>query len=197
MLFLFIAIPVTIFASRRILRKGVSENVRREVISRHIKYIIILIVSFALYGWKIFEEDVLEKPEPSWLDQTSVYLFASQGLLLSLLRISEPLVWQTFKQMMRKTCRCEKEGDQETVKEGLNTFLASSFNVELVYIILRGIQKFTKELKAIEEGRSRQQDSKIKRRINKSKIKLDKVKVKNPAIWDVMKMEDFHEDDRT
>lgn len=109
MLFLFIAIPVTIFASRRILRKGVSENVRREVISRHIKYITILIFSFALYGWKIFEEDVLETPEPSWLDQLSVYLFASQGLLLSLLRISEPLVWQTFKQMVRKTFRCEKE----------------------------------------------------------------------------------------
>ena len=30
-----------------------------------------------------------------------------------------------------------------------------------------------------------------------SKIKLDKVKVKNPAIWDVMKMEDFHQDDMT
>ena len=196
-LFLFIAVPVTIFASRRILRKGVSENVRREVISRHIKYIIILIFSFVLYGWKIFEKDILDTQEPSWLDQLSVYLFASQGLFLSLLRISEPLVWQTFKQMMRKFCRCEKKNGEYAVKEGLNTFLASSFNVELVYIILRGIQKFTKELKAIEEGRSRQQDSRIKRRIDKSKIKLDKVKVKNPAIWDVMKMEDFHEDDRT
>lgn len=169
--------PVTIFASRRILRKGVSQNVRREVISRHIKYIVILIFSFALYGWKIFEEDILDRHETSWLDQLSVYLFASQGLFLSILRISEPLVWQTFKQMVSKFCRCqkrEKEAQSTSgVKEGLNTFLASSFNVELVYIILKGIQKFTKELKAVEEGRSRQQDSKIKRRIDKSKIKLD------------------------
>ena len=66
--FICIAIPVTIFASRRILRKGVSENVRREVISRHIKYIAILVLSFALYGWKIFDEDVLDNTEPSWLD---------------------------------------------------------------------------------------------------------------------------------
>ena len=79
----------------------------------------------------------------------------------------------------------------------MNTFLASSFNVELVYIILKGIQKFTKELKAIEEGRARQQDSKIKRRIDMSKIKLRHVKIKNPAIWDVVKTEDFFEDDRT
>ena len=45
-----------------------SENVRREVISRHIKYIAILVLSFALYGWKIFDEDVLDNTEPSWLD---------------------------------------------------------------------------------------------------------------------------------
>ena len=129
----------------------------------------------------------------------SLYTFACQGLLLSLLRISEPLVWQTFKHMIRSWCMCKKaeEIKNEKVKEGLNTFLASSFNVELVYIILKGIKKFTKELRAIEEGRSRQQDSKIKRRIHMSKLKLEKVKVKNPAIWDVMKMEDFHEDDRT
>ena len=41
---------------------------RREVISRHIKYIIILILSFALYGWKIVEEDILHHEERSWLD---------------------------------------------------------------------------------------------------------------------------------
>jgi len=177
-IFILIAIPATVFASRRILRKGVSESVRREVISRHIKYILILVITFALYAWKIFEEDVFNRSEPDWLDQTSVYMFASQGIMLSILRLSEPLVWQTFKQMITQFCRCRRENPDDAaekngkIKEGLNTFLASSFNVELVYIILKGIQKFTKERKAIEDGRSRQQDSKIKRRINKSKIKL-------------------------
>ncbi len=79
----------------------------------------------------------------------------------------------------------------------MNTFLASSFNVELVYIILKGIKKFTKELKAVEEGNSHVTESKIKRRINKSKIKLDRIKIKNPAIWDVVKTEDLLEDDMT
>ena len=69
--------------------------------------------------------------------------------------------------------------------------------MELVYIILEGIRKFTKELKAVQEGKSRPQDSKIKRRIAKSKIKLESIKIKNPAIWDVVKTEDFHEDDMT
>ena len=201
-IFIVIAVPSTIFASRRILRKGVSESVRREVISRHIKYIAILILTFTLYGVKIFMEDFLHISEPHWLDSVSIYVFASQGLCLSILRITEPLVWQTFKEMVRGCCKCmkmvdedEEDDENNKVKEGLNTFLASSFNVELVYIILKGIQKFTKELKAIEEGRSRLQDSKIKRRINKSKIKLKTVKIKNPAIWDVVKTEDFHQDD--
>lgn len=202
LIFIIIAIPSTIFASRRILRKGVSQSVRTEVISRHIKYIAILILTFTLYGVKIFMEDFIHVEEPDWLDAVSVYTFASQGLFLSLLRITEPLVWQTFKDMMRSCCKRMKMVDDDDgqdegkkVKEGLNTFLASSFNVELVYIILKGIQKFTKELKAIEEGRSHMRDSKIKRRINKSKIKLKTVKIKNPAIWDVVKTEDFHQDD--
>ena len=76
-IFIIIAIPATIFASRRILRKGVSESVRREVISRHLKYIAILTLSFVLYAWKIFEDDVLDKSEADWLDQLSVYAFAS------------------------------------------------------------------------------------------------------------------------
>ena len=161
-IFIIIAVPATIFASRRILRKGVSESVRREVISRHIKYILILTLSFVLYAWKIFEEDVLDKSEAGWLDQLSVYAFASQGLLLSILRVSEPLVWQTFKEMFKDIFCCrgkearEREKEEKgKIKEGLNTFLASSFNVELVYIILKGIQKFAKELKAIENGKSR------------------------------------------
>ena len=77
-----------------------------------------MIFSFSLYGGKIFDEDVLGREEASWLDQLSVYIFACQGLLLSLLRISEPLVFQTFKLMIRQTCRCEKKDpkDSEQVK---------------------------------------------------------------------------------
>ena len=93
LIFILIAIPATIFASRRILRKGVSVSVRRAVISRHIKYILILFLTFFLYAYKIFTEDVLNEKEPSWLDQVSIYAFASQGIWLSILRLSEPLVW--------------------------------------------------------------------------------------------------------
>ena len=94
-----------------------SESVRREVISRHIKYILILTLSFVLYAWKIFEEDILDKSEPGWLDQLSVYAFASQGILLSILRVSEPLVWQTFKEMFKDVFCCRGKEARERAKE--------------------------------------------------------------------------------
>ena len=62
-IFLIVAIISTIFASSRILRKGVSEDVRKEVISRHIKYIAILVLTFILYSWKIVNEVVFNKNE--------------------------------------------------------------------------------------------------------------------------------------
>ena len=79
--------------------------------------------------------------------------------------------------------------------------MATSFNVELVYIIFEGITKFTNEVKAIEMGESCEHKSKIRRKIDKSYIKLDSIKVKDPSIWDVMKTEDFfapdHVDDQS
>lgn len=69
--------------------------------------------------------------------------------------------------------------------------MATSFNVELVYIILKGITKFTRELKAIETGTINEGTSKITRRVAKSKFYLDKIKMKNPKIWDVLTTDDF------
>jgi len=73
--------------------------------------------------------------------------------------------------------------------------LATSFNVELVYIILKGVTSFTKELKNIESGKSSNKKTKIKRRVDKSKLTLNAVKIKDPKIWDVMSTEDFVQKD--
>lgn len=73
----------------------------------------------------------------------------------------------------------------------MSAFLATSFNVELVYIILKGITKFSKELKAIKDGKIDQRKSQIKRGVSKSRFNLDRVKIKDPKIWDVLTTDDF------
>ena len=77
-------------------------------------------------------------------------------------------------------------------QESLNSFLATSFNVELVYIILKGITKFSKEEKKLQSGQSSHK-RKIIRRIDRSKFKLNQIRIKDPSVWDVAKTEDFHE----
>ena len=154
--FFIIAVFSTIFASRRLLSKGISNDVRKEVISRHIKYVLILTLTFVLYAWKIIFNDILGIEESDTLDAISVYIFASQGIFLSLLRLSEPVVWRTFSDKFKQVCCCccydKDKANDGGHEETLSTFLATSFNVELVYIILKGITKFTKELKQIELG---------------------------------------------
>jgi len=66
--------------------------------------------------------------------------------------------------------------------------------VELVYIILKGITKFNKqERRDLKSVNSRRRSTKILRRIDSSKFKLEKIKIKNPKIWDVLKMDDIKE----
>ena len=84
-----------------------------------------------------------------------------QGVLLSALRLSEPLVWKTVKtKICSSICRVTVvEKDAADENQTLSAFLATSFNVELVYIILKSITKFSKELKAIKDGKIDQRNS--------------------------------------
>ena len=66
-------------------------------------------MTFLLYSQKIYVNDVLGKEESTLLDSISVYIFASQGILLSILRLSEPLVWRTFTNNIKQyVCCCLK-----------------------------------------------------------------------------------------
>jgi len=67
--------------------------------------------------------------------------------------------------------------------------------VELVYIILKGVTKFSKEAKKVADGKLRSRDSKIKRRVAKSTLTLNHVEIDDPKLWDVLKMEDFVSND--
>ena len=112
-------------------------------------------------------------------------VYAFQGGIVAIIRLSEPIVWGTLR---TRLCCCpgvKKRGRSAIEKESMNTFLATSFSVELVYIILKSITLFNKEELKIKKknaiGRT-----KIVRRIDKSMFKLDKIKIKDPAVWDVL-----------
>ena len=72
----------------------------------------------------------------------------------------------------------------------LSTFLASSLNVELVHIILKGIKKFSNvrleedeefdELETEDQNARREREAYEMMRI----CRLNRIKIKNPQKWD-------------
>ena len=67
----------------------------------------------------------------------------STGIWLSLVRLFEPFFIYLVKEFWYKCFGVVLKQDQDTIKtQALSTFLASSLNVELVHIILKGIKKF-------------------------------------------------------
>jgi len=159
-------------------------------------------VTFSLYVLNIIDKDIYgDKANPTF-SLIAALLLASQGIWLSLLRLSEPAVLKTVKTQLPDWWPCCKKGREEALRTAeengtLASFLATSFNVELVYIILKGITKFAKEKKKIDSGEKQPKDSKIKRRISKSTINLDYIEIDDPSLWDVIKAEDFISEDGT
>lgn len=93
----------------------------------------------------------------------------STGIFLAGLRLNEPF----FKYLIKKFClNCIGElldpvGESFQTKT-LSTFLASSLNVELVHIILKGIKKFQDERveaaqPVVPEGTSRQSENYLRK----------------------------------
>ena len=74
-------------------------------------------------------------------------MYIVAGIPMALLRINEPYVWNTLKNEVRSLCNCGKKDSQaKKIKkyssESLDTFINSAMNIELVYLILLGINQF-------------------------------------------------------
>jgi len=65
-------------------------------------------------------------------------------------------------------------------------FLASSFNVELVYIILKGITQFSYVICGTEKVKGMQ----LVKRCDNLTLMLNKIKIKNFSLWSEMKTDD-------
>lgn len=110
----------------------------------------------AVINW-LFVTDTVKISD--WLIIICIYYYVSVVFILSLFRLSEPIVWFSFKQTISRIfCRDELRSTNAFFKESkndlrngilnkdylndtLNVFLTSSLNVELVYTVLTGIGK--------------------------------------------------------
>jgi hypothetical protein len=76
-LFFLVAVYTTFIAARRILKVGVSLDVRKQVLSRHIKYIFTVTLTFSLYVVKIILRDIIGTEVNPYFSLTANMLLAS------------------------------------------------------------------------------------------------------------------------
>lgn len=167
--FISIAVFTIVSTTRRLIKPGFSKQVRRTVLIRQIRYI--LTIAFVFVCFFITESIAFKANHKFWFDFVGILLLCSLGFVLSLYRLSEPLVWKTLKDklMFVLCCGCKKpEADSIEEADTLETFLATSYNVELVYVILKGITSFSKEQHRIDQGSKKPGKSNIKRAVSNS-----------------------------
>jgi Na+/proline symporter len=167
--FVTIAVFTIVSTTRRLIKPGFSKQVRRTVLLRQIRYI--LTITFVFVCFFITKSIQIDVKKMFWINFVGTLLLCSLGFILSLYRLSEPLVWKTLKdKLMFVLCCGKRQPEADSIEEAdtLTTFLATSYNVELVYVILKGITSFSKEQHRIDQGSKKPGKSNIKRAVSNS-----------------------------
>lgn len=150
--------------------------------------------------------------DKQWIAFTiEVIVFELIGVPLALIRLFEPYVFQTFKKEMgllaykaRRCCSRDRSNSQvkkPTRKQAsfasasLCSFLNSAMNIELVYLILLGINHFMENQEILDTDGSiseavtsrlrRQNKVQINKDAERTKIILEGVQFENADLWNV------------
>ena len=132
-----------ILVSVRLLKKGTSKLLKRKVFYRHLVFVLVYIISSFNIKFGTFDRQNLTKS--LWLADAIIVIFTCVSM--SMIRLLEPYVFQTFTEFVRGVCcfeRCKKTKDRKPKvkfsEESLCSFLNSAMNIEFVSLILVGIQ---------------------------------------------------------
>ena len=180
-LFIVIALWSFLLARRMLNRPGFSQPVRDLVRRRHVRSFVIYIMCYLYVGYYVFYVESAYYSSSQlveWLTAVLYTLYLFSGILTPLVRFNEP----AFRSVISGIIFGGKT-DSEKEMTPLFLGLASSLNVELVYIILKGITSFSNIEKAEKSG-------KLKRSNGDVTVYLDHIKIKNMHRWSSMTSED-------
>ena len=172
--YILAALYSIIFSLRRLNRPGVSLEIRKMFQKKHTAYVSLFIVIWTIQlsssYYHLFNPDSGELSPSQKLkavDEISGFAMFSTGILLVIVRLYEPffIFWMKTVIKMCFGIIPVSEVDGSINTETLSTFLASSLNIELVHIILKGIKKFSNEEKNYDSKRI---------------LTLNRIKIKNP-----------------
>ena len=125
----------TILVVKRLNNQGTSSKIRKRVRNQHMVYFICFYIEIMILLYRIGFQ-----PKDKYILDLTQFLVCIDGILLAIVRINEPYVYQQMKKAL-----CRKSKSSKKVKYSDNSmlsFLNSAMNIELVYFILVGINKF-------------------------------------------------------
>lgn len=143
-----------IFASHRLMRPGVSTEMRKLFLKNYVIYVLALIflqLCNLLSNYELFKPEIFQEIKGSMdlnhyrskIENATFTMGFVMGIILALIRSNDPYFRFVISQQFYMCFGIIIE-EQKGLKSGaLSTFLSSSLNIELVYIILAGITRFS------------------------------------------------------
>jgi hypothetical protein len=141
-----LTISVTILVLVRLRKKSTSPELRKIVFRRHIIYAYFYLLStlqIMVHFLKSETKDIFGMSGYNLLES----IFDGLGIVMALIRLQEPFVWQEFKRSVAWLFCCRSKTAQLIKGKkkfgffdySLDQFLRSQLNTEFVYLILLGI----------------------------------------------------------
>jgi hypothetical protein len=157
--YMIFAIFSCAYSYRMTTRPGMSSEIRKNFIYRHIMYVLVYmgvwlpylgLTLYTIYVCQLYYSMGYDYINPQLHDEWTSEIrnwwnynngsSAFTGLLMAIIRIQEPTMWNEF----RRTVKFEKKAeDSDEQKPSQLQFLMSSLNVELVHIILTAVSSKT------------------------------------------------------
>jgi len=156
--FFFVALYSVYYGSKKLSEPGINQEVKTLVMKRHTTLIIFTFIlntdiwlETLLMMVRIYRTDEEESYSyDGFLTSTVKLIFYMQGIVMPLLRLNEPAFYQIIQRsataaLIYVGLRPETSRKDIEIKEirPLFLFLSDSYNVELVYIILKSVTEFS------------------------------------------------------
>ena len=162
---MLIAFFSVFYASRRLERPGVSYEVRKMFQKKHLAYVIVFILIWTIQlvqnYYQLFNSFMtpgMQAPQGQPVFIVSSVMTFSTGIFLTAVRFIEPLfrylmlslVYQYYGLVLDALKEGQNEEQKLIEKDALSSFLSSSLNIELVYVLLQSITTFSKPKQSLE-----------------------------------------------
>ena len=192
-IYMIIGFYSIIYSWRRLVRPGISAHIRNLFLKKHALYVVANIIlnmlQLLLNYYDLFNVKLIGNLDHNrdTIKIISMFFASITGIVMSAIRTYDPYFWylikKNFWQVFGFVVKEPKYGNDAQV---LSTFLSSSLNIEMVYIILTGITKFSNNTFIRQRSSVIEEEEEYVSPFERIRImQLNKIRISNSDKWNV------------